>query len=201
VIHDLRLPDGPSVLGNQAPGALRADYTGGQITLHAIGYFFDPLPQDVSLRLNNSLDFSLTTASNHVLTFSMSTEKIPDLYLEGPHWLKLQVGNTVLEDQLRVGAPITQVNLFPSLASAELVSAASGHTVLQVVGSHLMLNPRFAQARIDDQVVPVLQVQLQGEQAMMQVQLPENFSAQGSHELIYSTSFGVAFQTFEGSTP
>src|SRR5690606_7823493 len=88
-ISDLRLPEGPSVLGKEAPGALRADYTGGTITLHAIGYFFDPQPQQVSLKLNNSLDFALTATSNYVLTFTLNTQQIPDLYLEGPHWIKL----------------------------------------------------------------------------------------------------------------
>lgn len=203
VIHDLRLPDGPSVLGNSAPGALRADYTGGQISLQAIGYFFDPLAQDVSLRLNNSLDFSLQEASNYVLHFGLDTGQIPDLYLEGPHWIRLQVGSTVIEDQLRVGAAITPAHLYPALLSAALVSSTDGQTVLEVVGTHLMRNPRFAQARINDQVVPVLQVwpTAQQNQALMHVRLPDNFTASGSHDLTYSSPFGTAFYRFEGSTP
>lgn len=196
-LADLRLPEGPSVLGKDAPGALRADYTGGSIILHAIGYFFDPQPQDVSLSLNNSLDFNLVSASNYVLTFALDTKNIPDLYLEGPHWITLKIKTLEIERQILVGLPITQVSLFPAISGAEVVSSVQTQSsVLEVEGLHFMMNPRFAQAKIDGEVVPILNTHLSQEQSVMQVQLPSGFTEEGSHQLIYSTPFGIAFKSF-----
>lgn len=195
VIHDVRLADGPSILGAGAPGALRSNYLGGVIQLHAIGYFFEPSIQDVSVLLDNRIAFNLIDSSNYVLKFQLETQNIPDLYLEGAHRIKVTVGNEVIEDQVLVGVPITQVSLFPQISEAEIITQGN-QKVLRVSGKHLMLNPRFSQAKIDGTIVPVLQVTREANQSVMQISLPAGFDENTSHQLVYSSPFGVAFKSF-----
>ena len=69
---------------------------------------------------------------------------------------------------------------------------------LAVDGLHLMLNPFFAQAQIDNKPVEILQSGVEDGEFWMDLALPEDeeIFANTSHTLKYQTPFGVAFYNF-----
>ncbi len=193
--------DGQNITGVSAPGAVQANYSGKEIRFKINGYF----PEDATLEtteifLNNEIFLTPDSVGRNEIQAHMNTRHIPDLYLVGnSHTLSVAFLEQTLKVQIRVGPPEQGADLSPVISNAELQMNEEGQPeYLAVDGLHLMLNPFFAQAQIDNKPVEILQSGVEDGEFWMDLALPEDeeIFANTSHTLKYQTPFGVVFYNF-----
>lgn len=189
------------------PIGIKARYTGKSITLRLTGYFYAPQAESVFLTLDHQIPLNPIFVSNTRIDAQFDTALIPDLYLVGSqHLLSIQVGDEILQTNLRVAEPDTPQLLSPQIQSVTVMRDEEGHPQqLKVTGQHFMRNPNFAQCNIDQTEAPILESTHDGTQAVLTVLIADSdaFAAQGQHQISYHTPFGLAIHYFnhEEGTP
>ncbi len=198
---------GQNIMGASAPAALHANYLGKVIQLDIQGHFYlgTAQPEDVDVYIDNDIETNTLSVSNNRIEASFNTANIPDLYLVGSsHTLTLDLPDHTLKVEIRVGAPELTVPLAPQIQQIEVVRDEFDEVeYIQIKGTHLMYNPNFAQVKINQEVVSILQAGLEEneqeqEEFIMLIDPPQNseLTKNTRHSFSYTTPFGVAFQEF-----
>lgn len=196
------LIDGQSIFGNNAPSALRGNYQGKRIRLTVQGYFGDAELADIAAVLNNGLSLQVLSVTSEQMVLELNTAFIPDLYLSGPHHLRVLVHASEIRANIRLGEPDDAQILFPQLE--EITPELDSQQLLtgfRVKGQYFMRNPFFAQAKIDGQAVMIQPATRAGNADEMLILLPTPFDAtpHRHHTLAYATPFGsLAFTSTFG---
>lgn len=198
---------GQNIMGASAPAALHANYLGKVIQLSIQGYFYlgAAQPEDVDVYLDNDIETNTLSVSNNRIEASFNTANIPDLYLVGSsHTLTLDLPGQTLKVEIRVGAPDVTVPLAPQIQQIEVVRDEFDEVeYLQIKGTNLMYNPNFAQVKVNQEVVSIIQAGLEEneqeqEEFIMLIDPPQNseLTKNTKYSFSYTTPFGVAFQEF-----
>lgn len=198
MIQDVFL-NGQSVAGAAAPTGIQANYQGKQVTLTVRGYFGDPNVDETAAVLNNGILLEVVSTTSEQIVLKLETGLIPDLYLSGPHNLRLQIQSTELRTKIRVGEPEVPVILFPQLKTIIPIKDSAQKLVgFQVAGQYFMRNPYFSTARIDSQDVRVESVTRSGSDDLLALPVPQGFDTTPGlqHTLSYATPFGSLSLTF-----
>ncbi|MBF2052014.1 MAG: hypothetical protein IGS03_00950 [Candidatus Sericytochromatia bacterium] len=153
------------------------------------------------LVLDNGIEWEIISVSNTRIKARLNTAYLTDLYLTGPHKLVLETPQTTLQHQIRVGTPELVFFLQPQILSVTVIrDEAQVPIYLEVQGHNLMLNPHFAQAKVNGEIVAILASSLLNGTQTLQVALPEDsapFSQPGQHSLTYQTPMGMHVMYFE----
>lgn len=201
VLDDLRLVNGGSVLGADAADAIIPNFHGKVVRLEASGYFFVGAGDPVRLVMDNGIVWEVTSISQTRIEARLETAYIADLYLTGPHKFVLELPLATLQYQVRVGTPELELFLQPEILSVTVVRNESQTPVqLEVKGRQLMLNPNFAQVKINGEIVSVLETAAASDGSQtLQVALPSDvsvFAENNHHVLSYQTPMGLTVHYF-----
>lgn len=189
-IEDIRIA-GSSIKAGSGSNQLHADFNGKVIDLEVLGEFGNVSLTTVAAVLNNGVDFVPMSASRQQLVFQLDTTAIPDLYLAGPHKMRVRAGELLLEAHITVGAPDTPLILFPELHTVTVQADGS----LEIIGQHFMRNPFFAELRLNQSKLKIVSVSRQADHDRMVAEIDGSL-VQQAHELSYATPFGNTRLTF-----
>lgn len=199
MIQDVRVA-GQSIQGERAPGAIQTSYTGKRIALEVLGRFAATDKAQVAAVLNNGLDLEVLSVADGRIVLELDTAGVVDLYLAGPHTLRVRVGDALLKTTIQVGSPDEGLVPFPRIDTLTPHYESDGSLKrLEVSGLYFPRNPYFAKALIDDRAVTIESVSREDGQDRMLLRLPPELSLRAGAELslIYATPFGSFRRSFQ----
>ncbi|MBT9544434.1 MAG: hypothetical protein IV090_03515 [Candidatus Sericytochromatia bacterium] len=179
------LIQGNSIQAGTGSAALHPNFDGKMVELIISGHFGSAQLTDVAAVLNNDIHFKPTSISPQQLTLELDTKWIPDLYLAGPHKLRLRIGANLLQIYIVIGAPDTPLILFPEINAVNL----KGDNTLEIIGKYFMRNPFFSELRLNQDKLNIISVSNDGNNDVLIAEAPSEL-ANEEHQLIYSTPFG-----------
>ncbi|PKL76809.1 MAG: hypothetical protein CVV27_08360, partial [Candidatus Melainabacteria bacterium HGW-Melainabacteria-1] len=166
---------------------IRANYFGKSVTLVIAGNFGNPVMEQVQITLDHGIPLTPTQVSAARIEARFDTRNLPDLYLVGgSHLLSLYVGEQLYQVNVRVAAPEVAATLTPVIQSIEVIKDASDTPVaLKISGLNFTQNVNFAQCKLNNEVVPILDSSLDQSTAILTVAIPDSeaFASQGQHSL------------------
>lgn len=179
------LIQGNSIQAGTGSAALQPNFDGKMLVLTISGHFGSALLRDIAAVLDNGIYFKPISISSQQLTLELDTKGIPDLYLAGPHKLRLRIGDNLLQTYILIGAPDVSLILFPEINAVNI----QGNNTLEIIGKYFMRNPFFSELRLNQDKLNIISVSNNGNNDVLIAEIPIELS----HEeqiLVYSTPFG-----------
>lgn len=179
---------------------LHPNYTGEEIQLTIVGNFEGiSRSSEIELVLDNAIKLRVASSSENEIIAFLPQKGIPDLYLTGTHKLEARFNNQVARFELEIGPPERPYPISPKIDFIDLEYSSDFRPIaLKIQGSDLMLNPFFAQIKLDDAVLNIFSTEISSEFTVVRVTLPNDFDAKKDYGLVYSSPFGSTTHLING---
>jgi hypothetical protein len=188
------------VLTKDGLPTLHPDYLGEAIELTLVGHFPDLTNvNELELILDNAIPLRVTSVSENKVTAFLSQKRVPDLYLAGTHKLEARLNKQTTRFQLEIGSPQKPYAISPKIDFVDIeYSSESQPVALKLQGNDLLLNPFFAQIKLDDTILNILSTEILPEFTVVRVALPNTFDIKSDYSLIYTSPFGSTTHLIRG---